>query len=64
MAAVVPDSFVVRLLDSGIVIAAVAEHRASLRRPTMSTTEYLDALRRKRLSATATALATYQTGSF
>jgi hypothetical protein len=56
--AVEPDAFVVGLMDTGIVVAAAAEHRASLRRPPMSANEYLDALRRSRLPNAAAALAT------
>jgi hypothetical protein len=54
--AATPDAFVSQLRDTGIVVAAAAEHRGSLRRPAMSPTEYLDALRRNRLSGTAAAL--------
>lgn len=55
--AVEPDVFTYQLLASGIVSAAAADHRASLRRPPMSAAEYLDALARNRLPATAAALA-------
>jgi hypothetical protein len=57
VAAVTPDAFVAQLVDSGIVVAAAAEHRASLSRPALSAAEYLDALRRNRLPGTAAALA-------
>lgn len=57
VAAVTPDAFVAQLLASGIVVPAAAEHRASLSRPAMTPVEYLDALRRNRLPATAAALA-------
>jgi hypothetical protein len=57
LVAVAPDAFVLSLLDSGIVVAAAAEHRASLVRPPLSAAEYLDALRRNALPATATILA-------
>jgi hypothetical protein len=52
-----PDPFVVSLVESGIVLSAAAEHRASLRRPALSAGDYLDALRRNRLSGTADFLA-------
>src|SRR5262249_22966592 len=42
VAAVLPDAFVAQLIDSGIVVAAAAEHRASLHRPAMSADDYLD----------------------
>jgi hypothetical protein len=54
--AVVPDGFVLPLLDSGVVVSAAAEHRASLRRPPLMAGEYLDHLRRNGLTATAAAL--------
>jgi PIN domain len=62
MAAVTPDTFLVQLLDPSFVVAAAAEHRASLRRPSLSVSEYLDALRRNSLSGTAAALAASHTG--
>jgi hypothetical protein len=62
--AVVPDTFVIQLLDTGIVVSGAAEHRASLQRPPLSAAEYLDALRRNRLPATAAALAADHTGHF
>jgi predicted nucleic acid-binding protein len=55
--AVEPDTFANHLLDSGIVASAAADHRASLKRPPMSASEYLEALTRNRLPATAAALA-------
>jgi hypothetical protein len=55
--AVEPDSFAYQLLPSGIVASAAADHRASLTRPPMSAPEYLQALVRNRLPATAAALA-------
>jgi hypothetical protein len=55
--AVLPDTFVVQLIDTGIVVPAAAEHRASLKRPPFSVAEYLDALRRNELPGTAAALA-------
>jgi hypothetical protein len=55
--AVKPDTFTYQLLESGIVTSAAADHRASLTRPAMSVSEYLDALIRNRLPATAAALA-------
>src|SRR5262245_53956352 len=58
VAAVLPDAFVVPLMDSGIVVSAAAEHRASMSRPAMSKAEYLEALRRNRLPGTAAALTT------
>jgi len=57
IAAVTPDQFLIQLLDTGFVVAAATEHRASLRRPPMSVEEYLDALRRNSLPGTAAALA-------
>jgi PIN domain len=62
--AVVPDTFVIQFLDTGIVIPAAAEHRASLRRPPLSPADYLDHLRRNGLPATAAALAGDHAGSF
>lgn len=56
VAAVDPDTFVIGLMDTGIVVSAAAEHRASLRRPPLSVAEYLDALRHGGLSGTAAAL--------
>jgi hypothetical protein len=53
MTAVVPDAFVYQLMGSGIVVAAAAEHRAALKRPPLSPSEYLEALRRNGLTATA-----------
>ncbi len=55
--AVEPDTFASQLLERGIVVSAAADHRAALRRPPMSAAEYLDALVRNRLPATAAALA-------
>jgi hypothetical protein len=56
VAAEEPDAFVMQLMDSGIVMAAATDHRASLRRPPLSAAEYLHALRRNRLPLTAAAL--------
>ena len=56
IAAVEPDTFVFQLVESGIVEAAAGDHRASLTRPPMSATNYLDALVRNRLPGTAAAL--------
>jgi hypothetical protein len=53
VSAVVPDSFVYQLMDSGIVAATATEHRAALERPSLSPSEYLEALRRNGLPATA-----------
>ena len=55
--AVQPDSFVCQLLDSGIVVSAAADHRASLSRPALSAADYLDALARNGLPGAAAALA-------
>src|SRR5579885_2309451 len=38
--AVAPDTFAIGLLESGIVVAAAADHRASLHRPPLSVPEY------------------------
>ena len=57
VAAVTPDTFVHDLMESGIVVSAAAEHRASLQRPPLSPEAYLDALRRNGLPGTAAALA-------
>ena len=54
--AVTPDTFAIQLRDSGTVVVAAAEHRASLRRPSFTAAEYLDALRRNGLPNTATTL--------
>jgi PIN domain len=62
--AVTPDAFAVQFLRAGIVVTAAAEHRASLRRPPLSAAEYLDALRRNGLSATAAALEADHAGDF
>lgn len=62
--AVVPDAFVYQLMQSGIVVAAAAEHRASLRRPPLSSAQYLDALRRNGLPATAAILGADHNGHF
>jgi hypothetical protein len=56
------DTFLLRLLETGFVVAAAAEHRASLRRPSLSVAEYLDALRRNSLPGTAAALAAHHAG--
>lgn len=54
--AIEPDAFVYQLMESGIVASAAADHRASLTRPSMSASEYLDALVRNRLPGAAAAL--------
>ncbi len=54
--AITPDAFAIRLLPSGIVLTAAAEHRAALKQPPLSGTEYLDALRRNGLPQSANAL--------
>jgi hypothetical protein len=54
--AVTPDTFVYQLMESGFVESAAAEHRASLRRPPLSPDEYLNALSRNGLPATAASL--------
>ncbi len=64
VAAVEPDAFVTQLMGSGLVVAAAREHRASMRRPALSAEEYLDALRRNRLPATAAALVADHLGRF
>lgn len=56
VAAVEPDTLVYQLMESGIVVAAAADHRAALRRPPMSTPEYLDGLARNGLPGAAAAL--------
>jgi hypothetical protein len=62
--AVLPDTFVIGLMGSGIVVSAAAEHRASLRHPPLSAAEYLDSLRRDGLAATAAALTADHSGQF
>jgi hypothetical protein len=64
ISAVPPDAFVARLQGSGIVVTAAATHRASLSRPAMSPDEYLDALRRNKLSTTAALFAANHPGQF
>jgi hypothetical protein len=56
VAAVEPDAFVFKLIETGIVESAAADHRASLSRPPLSASEYLEALVRNRLPATAATL--------
>jgi hypothetical protein len=56
VAAVPPDALVLRLVDSGIVVTAAAEHRASLQRPPFSVPDYLAALQRYGLPGTAAVL--------
>jgi hypothetical protein len=51
-----PDTFVLPLMQSGIIVSAAAEHRAALVRPPLSVVEYLDALRRNGLPGVAEAL--------
>jgi hypothetical protein len=58
--AVEPDDFVLAFVETGIVDAAAAEHRASLNRPPLSPDEYLGALHRNRLPKTAAVLSTLQ----
>jgi hypothetical protein len=53
---VTPDDFVRDLMASGVVAIAVLKHRTSLKNPSFSIDEYLDALRRNGLPDTATAL--------
>jgi hypothetical protein len=55
--AVQPDTFAYQLLDSGIVASAAADHLSSLRHPPMSSSDYVDALVRNGLPATAAAIA-------
>jgi PIN domain len=62
VSAVTPDAFLLQLLDTGFVVSAAAEHRASLRRPPMSAAEYLEALRRNSLPGMAAALAAEHIG--
>jgi hypothetical protein len=57
-----PDNFVIRLAPSGIVVSAAAAHRASCSRPAFSPAEYLDALHRNHMHATAAMLATVPAG--
>jgi hypothetical protein len=57
MAAVLPDAFAIQLVDSGIVDTAADEHRRALQRPPLSPAEYLEALQRNGLPATAAHLA-------
>jgi hypothetical protein len=64
VAVIRPDDFVMQLMGNSVVIAVAAEQRASLRRPPFSADEYLDALRRNGLPATAAALAAEHTGHF
>jgi hypothetical protein len=54
--AVEPDTFIYQLMESGIVASAAADHRASLTRPPLSASDYLNLLIRNRLPATAAAL--------
>ncbi len=56
IAAAEPDTFVYQLMNTGIVESAAADHRASLTRPPMSASDYLDALVRNGLPGTAAAL--------
>lgn len=56
--AIEPNAFVLQLVDTGIVIPTIAEHRASLERPAMSPGDYLDALRRNGLPGIAALLPT------
>lgn len=59
-----PDTFAMRLAASGIVVTAAAAHRANSTRPAFSHDEYLDALRRNRMPATAALLAAQPPGSW
>lgn len=56
-----PDSFIVALFAQmpGDVVAAAREHRASLRRPAKSVTDYLASLERQGLPQTVAALRDY-----
>jgi hypothetical protein len=56
VAAVLPDTLVLQLVDSGIVVTTAAEHRASLRRPPLSVADYLATLHRNHLPGTAAVL--------
>jgi hypothetical protein len=56
--AIHPDDFIVDLLDlnAGKVLAAVAEHRASLKNPPKSVPEYLSTLTAQGLTQTVSIL--------
>jgi hypothetical protein len=64
MVAIVPDSFAMQFAASGLLVAAAADQRASLVRPSLSLAEYLDGLRRNGLPATAAALTADHAGQF
>ncbi len=57
MTALAPDDFVIRLAAPEVVVVAAAEHRANCKRPAYSLAEYLDALSRNQMHATAALLA-------
>lgn len=59
-----PDAFVLLFRGADVIVAAAAEHRASLRRPPLSAAAYLDGLSRNGLPATAAFLAADFTGRF
>jgi PIN domain len=54
----VPDAFVRGLVDSGVVVSAARDHRASLTRPPLSSAGDLAALRRNGLPSTGDLLST------
>jgi hypothetical protein len=64
MVAMAPDNFAMQFASSGLLVAAAADHRASLVRPSLSVAEYLDGLRRNGLPATAATLAADHAGQF
>jgi hypothetical protein len=59
-----PDEFIVHLVDlaPGLVIEAAQRHRASLRNPTKSISEYLEMLERQALTETVAILREYMSG--
>lgn len=54
--AVTPDQFLLSLWDSGVVMAAVREHRASMKMPAMSVEQYRHALAHNKLPGLANGL--------
>jgi predicted nucleic acid-binding protein len=56
-----PDEFVEYLfdLDADLVIGAIAQHRARLKRPARSPEQYIDALLQQQMSKTATLMRRY-----
>jgi hypothetical protein len=56
VAAVEPDAFAFQLTATGVVEAAAADHRASMTRPPLSASDYLDALSRNGSPGTAAAI--------